>query len=214
MLFEKKKKSRIESTGQAGRIHVSSATAALLEKAGKGRWLESREDTVDLKGKGTLQTYWLKCRSSRGDAHSRSDESSEEPSISQVDQDLFDITHETEGTRRKDRLIAWHTQILENLLKQVVARRKAEGNKTGSSLQLSLSAATDHSRHSAPSGKFVDENKTMPISEVKEVIVLPDFDRRVALRLRDADDIELSSETTQQLKRFVGAVCAMYKYEI
>nr|XP_017002067.2 receptor-type guanylate cyclase gcy-28 isoform X2 [Drosophila takahashii] len=49
--------SRMESTGQPGKIHVSSATKVILDKFGTFQ-LEQRGD-VELKGKGTVTTYWL-----------------------------------------------------------------------------------------------------------------------------------------------------------
>lgn len=52
--------SRMESCGSPNRIQVSSATAEQLRKAGKGIWLESREDLIEAKGKGSLQTYFVK----------------------------------------------------------------------------------------------------------------------------------------------------------
>jgi class 3 adenylate cyclase len=50
---------RMESTGQKGRIHISKATAALIQKAGKGSWMKIREELVEAKGKGMMQTYWV-----------------------------------------------------------------------------------------------------------------------------------------------------------
>jgi len=50
--------SRMESSGYALRIHVSDAAASLLMKNG-GYQLEDR-GTVELKGKGSMRTFWLK----------------------------------------------------------------------------------------------------------------------------------------------------------
>jgi class 3 adenylate cyclase len=50
---------RMESTGLAGRIQVSHATAHYLEAMNKQHWLQRREDSVAAKGKGVLETYWL-----------------------------------------------------------------------------------------------------------------------------------------------------------
>ena len=49
----------MESTGQRGKIQVSEATAMKLRAGGKDSWLAPREDLVEAKGKGTLQTYWV-----------------------------------------------------------------------------------------------------------------------------------------------------------
>jgi len=60
--------SRMESSGSPHRIHCSKATADLLVKAKKERWIVPRESTVHVKGKGELQTYWVEPRSRAGSA--------------------------------------------------------------------------------------------------------------------------------------------------
>lgn len=57
---------RMESTGQRDRIQLSQDTADILVTGGKGCWLHERADMVEAKGKGTLQTYWLRIRSGKG----------------------------------------------------------------------------------------------------------------------------------------------------
>jgi class 3 adenylate cyclase len=49
--------SRMESTGQRGKIQVSQETADLLFEAGKNSWITPREERIVAKGKGELQTY-------------------------------------------------------------------------------------------------------------------------------------------------------------
>lgn len=44
--------SRMESTGQAGKIQISQDTADQLDQAGKTDWFEPRENTIHAKGKG------------------------------------------------------------------------------------------------------------------------------------------------------------------
>lgn len=51
--------SRMESTGKPKRIQVSGATAELLIEAGKENWVQLRDDLVNAKGKGLVQTYWV-----------------------------------------------------------------------------------------------------------------------------------------------------------
>ena len=53
----------MESNGQRDRIHVSQSTADLLIKAGKADWVSPREELVKAKGKGLMQTFWVKPRS-------------------------------------------------------------------------------------------------------------------------------------------------------
>lgn len=47
--------SRMESTGEVGKIQVSEVTANLIEEAGKSHWLTRRLGTIAVKGKGELQ---------------------------------------------------------------------------------------------------------------------------------------------------------------
>ncbi|CAB9511155.1 Receptor-type guanylate cyclase gcy [Seminavis robusta] len=50
---------RMESNGVKGRIQLSTATSDCLRERGKGNWLTAREDLIEAKGKGKLQTFWL-----------------------------------------------------------------------------------------------------------------------------------------------------------
>ena len=50
---------RIEVTSESGRIHCSQATADCLIQSGKGSWLTKRDDPIEAKGKGHMQTYWI-----------------------------------------------------------------------------------------------------------------------------------------------------------
>jgi hypothetical protein len=57
--------SRVETTGEKGKVHVSESTASFIIAAGKQHWLTARAEPVTAKGKGQMQTYWLKPRSRR-----------------------------------------------------------------------------------------------------------------------------------------------------
>jgi hypothetical protein len=50
---------RMESNGLKDRIHVSEATADELVGSGKEHWLTAREEMIEAKGKGKMQTYWV-----------------------------------------------------------------------------------------------------------------------------------------------------------
>lgn len=51
--------SRMESTGEKNRIQASESTADELIKHNKAHWLQSRQDKVNVKGKGAMATYWV-----------------------------------------------------------------------------------------------------------------------------------------------------------
>jgi Adenylate and Guanylate cyclase catalytic domain len=54
--------SRMESTGERSRIQMSHSTADRLTATGKGAWIRPRDEKIQAKGKGMLQTYWLASR--------------------------------------------------------------------------------------------------------------------------------------------------------
>lgn len=65
--------SRMESNSVKNMIQVSSATADLLVAANKQQWLTPREDLVKAKGKGDMQTYWLRPTTKRNSCPSSGD---------------------------------------------------------------------------------------------------------------------------------------------
>jgi class 3 adenylate cyclase len=50
---------RMETTSKLGHIQVSAATADLLKQGFRSSWIEPRTESVAVKGKGLMQTYWL-----------------------------------------------------------------------------------------------------------------------------------------------------------
>lgn len=105
--------SRMESTGEPGRIQVSEATAQLLREANKEEWIAPRRDLVYAKGKGNLQTYWLGKSSSKStsEASSRGVEG-EEPN---------------RNWGKTERLVMWNCELLKKVLKKIERKRKLIG---------------------------------------------------------------------------------------
>eukprot|EP00538_Stauroneis_constricta_P004292 CAMPEP_0119565374 /NCGR_PEP_ID=MMETSP1352-20130426/29797_1 /TAXON_ID=265584 /ORGANISM="Stauroneis constricta, Strain CCMP1120" /LENGTH=876 /DNA_ID=CAMNT_0007614265 /DNA_START=1 /DNA_END=2631 /DNA_ORIENTATION=- len=77
--------SRMESTSEPCRIQCSQSTADELILGGKRDWLELRKETIEVKGKGKMQTYFVMKRRQKSSADGRpteamSSSSSEEES--------------------------------------------------------------------------------------------------------------------------------------
>jgi hypothetical protein len=53
---------RMESTGLKQKIQISQETANRLIDCGKSSWVVPRENTIMVKGKGEMQTYWLQTK--------------------------------------------------------------------------------------------------------------------------------------------------------
>jgi len=175
---------RMESTGTVNRIQVSQATANLLKQFKKGHWLQARKEMVEAKGKGPMATYWVEPKNYT-ESHTSStasltkassqEESSSSPRIS----------------TQRERLISWNIDVLERLLKKIVARRIA--------LKRKATAVTWSKSH-----------KTMIVlEEVKEVIKLPEYDSKY-YHAEDPDSIILEPRLTFQLREFVTNIALTY----
>lgn len=231
---------RMESTGQKGRIHISEQTANILIAHGRGSWVKPREDMVEAKGKGTLKTFWLEEESAKprlwaqdGEAaavgHLRSSmqkrdvEQSLKPELpAELDlgrcSDTLSESSRKKGKaddfslpeqapiptsvvlsedRKTQRLVDWNCELLMQLLKQVVARRFALSERRSMPDALWEMARTMGLGH-------------MPVEEVVEVIVLPDFDER-AIRQVDPETVILSPEVSAQCRNYVALLASMYR---
>ena len=119
--------SRIENSGAPNRIHCSQEYADLLINAGKGKWLQKREDTVVAKGKGAMQTFWLTFGHGEGSRSHNIDDSTT------VNFDETTRIEEVSAIRpqfsvKTERLIEWKvTVILQKLHDLVKQRNEGKG---------------------------------------------------------------------------------------
>jgi 3'5'-cyclic nucleotide phosphodiesterase len=169
----------IESTGESGRVHLSAETADLIVKGGKRNWIEKRQDNIVLGGKGSSQTYWLV--SSAVDSVRRKQSSKQ-------------LLNFGDDGKRTVRLVEWNTEVLLNLLKQVVAMRQLRS--TGST-QIA-DAAVDVKK----TGSFLDE--------VTEIIALPEFEKRFSQSWQDIATVDIP-KAAGQLRDYVFMISTMYK---
>jgi class 3 adenylate cyclase len=178
--------SRMESTGIPNKIQVSTATADLLIAAGKGSWVKPRDELIEAKGKGKLQTYWVepKMMGAGGAGTLSSDVQS---------------SHDLSGTsmdERTQRLVDWNTDILTRLVKRIIAKRNAAKSSPG--------------KKATPGDGDTPQSKKMTVlDEVKEIIELPELDT-VAHTKEDPETVELDADVSTQLEGYVVAISALY----
>ncbi|KAL7571614.1 hypothetical protein ACA910_011154 [Epithemia clementina (nom. ined.)] len=186
--------SRMESTGEVNRIHVSEETAKLLADAGKEHWLAAREELVVAKGKGYLSTFWLKkSLNMMSEQHSESCGASlqEKPSESREESD------------KTARLIGWCTDVLFSLIKLIVVRRNTVlGPRHTSSPTPLLESKLIRTN--------ADKSSTI-LDEVEEVIELPkpnnNIDNNDENSLRS---FEISPDVLEELKLYVAEIAKSY----
>jgi Adenylate and Guanylate cyclase catalytic domain len=124
----------MESNGIRDKIQMSQATADSLTAAGKAHWIKPRENVIEAKGKGKMQTYWLSLGAKKAlSASSGSDAVSDNQNM-QLDgidassRTVKDPKSETNTTPLKDipddkqdRLVDWMVEILLERLKPMVS---------------------------------------------------------------------------------------------
>ncbi|CAB9506819.1 Receptor-type guanylate cyclase gcy [Seminavis robusta] len=185
--------SRMESTGVRNKIQVSQETADLLTAAGKGGWLVPRKDMITAKGKGTLQTYFLKILSkSQGSAEFNMRIARGSVFIKPEDHGNLRVREET----KMQRLIDWNVEVLSQLIKRIVARRAA-------AMVERKPYTPDFQSHSTAK---------MPLDEVAQIIKLPDLDGTAVKKQVDPECIELDRDVMAQLKDLVTKVATMYHF--
>ena len=99
--------------------------------------------------------------------------------------------------RKTERLVAWNTELLLQMLKHIVARRNALTSRKHTSVALTAMA------QNISDGMVVDE--------VSEIISLPDFDDRLTMKTVDVNAVKLSPEVESQTRRFVSLIASMYR---
>ena len=106
---------------------------------------------------------------------------------------IDDLSVSSGSSPKTDSLIAWNVQVLSDLLRKIVARREgmrkhAEKVRTGGGL------------HSAP------------LSEVVDVIKLPEYHACAVKAPVNPDAIELDEMVVEQLQSLVSRIAASYRY--
>jgi len=175
--------SRMESTGVPNKIQCSQETADLLQSAGHSNWTIPREDLVTVKGKGLVQTYFVKVIAA---------------SKASMDSEVglpIDRTIGSAEDAKTARCVEWNVEVLSGLLRAIVARREATSNKE---------VAPFGPQPVAPSGHMV-------LDEVAEIITLPKFCANTITKQVDPETIELDSEVVSQLSDLISKVASMYR---
>eukprot|EP00934_Nitzschia_sp_Nitz4_P000393 Nitzschia sp. Nitz4//scaffold129_size63868//17137//21252//NITZ4_006196-RA/size63868-processed-gene-0.67-mRNA-1//-1//CDS//3329534896//393//frame0 len=220
--------SRVESTGTAGRIQLSHECAQQLIANGKERWLIKREEKVQAKGKGEIQTYWL----SMGVCQDRRDSSSVTSSSSGETLGVYEPMHDNIVTRpaeavlaricpaaKASRLVDWNVQMLSDILRNIVSRRRAkqELGMGTHSVHGMVSLQEDDRHGNLPrrllykkDSKLVGFENSRPLNEVQEIIELPEFDAEAATRAQDSSKVELDRKVLDQLRGLCMDIASRY----
>ena len=93
-------------------------------------------------------------------------------------------------------MIDRNVEVLHQLLKQIIIVKSKVSSKT-----------RDEKRFSA----LTMNEGSMPLDEVKEIIILPAFDRKASMKQKDPDGVTILEPVLGQLKLFVTTIASMYR---
>jgi class 3 adenylate cyclase len=187
--------SRLQSAGAPNRIHTSQQTAMILASSDKSEWVAPRNDRVRLKGKGSLQTYWLNPPFEDNDSIIVFHASADTCASGDMTNSFMEAIH------RRERLIKWNVQTLYGLLETLSRYRSViKTASTSSAGNINRSATV----------KDKDGEGLIVIDEMTEIIVLPPFDPQI----HTVDGITtpgLASAVKDQLHVYVSDIASLYR---
>ncbi|CAJ1963436.1 unnamed protein product [Cylindrotheca closterium] len=193
--------SRMESSGLPGRIQLTKETADLLNEGGLSAWVVPRSQKILVKGKGEMQTYWIRKRKLLKLFHNSMDlvaldETVETEVDNGYDDDVFDPDN-IAGMTKTDRLVEWNVELLASLLQQIIASREGSVEKQLS--QRSLLKAGN-----------VETGRTV-LDEFVPIIPLKRFDADELKARRRPSSIDIGEEAKSQLRSYLSSIASMYK---
>eukprot|EP00980_Cylindrotheca_fusiformis_P028132 scaffold22583_cov106-Cylindrotheca_fusiformis.AAC.3 len=195
---------RMEQTGEPHRIHLSQASADLLKEAGLGRWIMPRSTKIFVKGKGDMQTYWLrrtKARKPKGsdmknDMNTVAENDEEEESYNMEEAGLVFNVDTDQGMTKIERLVEWNVEVLGSLLQQIIASRGGVVNDIDT-----LSRAE----------KSIFRQGGTVLDEFTPIIPLKRFEVDDLRARRRPSSIDIGDEAKSQLRRYLSEIAGMYR---
>eukprot|EP00526_Cylindrotheca_closterium_P004051 CAMPEP_0113631926 /NCGR_PEP_ID=MMETSP0017_2-20120614/16591_1 /TAXON_ID=2856 /ORGANISM="Cylindrotheca closterium" /LENGTH=1166 /DNA_ID=CAMNT_0000542455 /DNA_START=14 /DNA_END=3514 /DNA_ORIENTATION=+ /assembly_acc=CAM_ASM_000147 len=208
---------RMEHTGERNRIQLTEATADLLKEAGLARWIFPRASTIFVKGKGNMQTYWMKNVGSKSKKSKRNQKSEVAPidetaktgdtisiGISEYSPDHDSEAHDDDtdidlaglgGMSKTDRLVEWHVESLCSMLQQIIASRGGAVQPIDAFKEVEAAVGN---------GRTVLE-EFVPIIELKHSQA-DDLSNRM-----DPSKIDIGEAARSQLRKLLATFAFMYK---
>eukprot|EP00934_Nitzschia_sp_Nitz4_P004266 Nitzschia sp. Nitz4//scaffold216_size36101//31917//35797//NITZ4_007786-RA/size36101-snap-gene-0.13-mRNA-1//1//CDS//3329542209//4256//frame0 len=186
--------SRMESTGRAGRIQVSNSTATLLRTAGKETWLTKREDLVEAKGKGVLNTFWLALGNLSSKHSSDIDDSSVSFPHARIGGHSIKFVEGRSTDLKQNRLVDWISDILLDDIKKVIAVRE----------RCFPQEPDDDLVYEQPEGSIC-------LDETKEAINMPEFKPEVMEAMQEATYVHVPDDMSNSVKEYVSLIANSYR---
>ena len=221
---------RIESTGERDKIHLSAETAQQLIAEGKQNWVKQRQDKVQAKGKGKLQTYWLKMGTTsnaatkntkvttttdvatklNGSGSSLRTASDDDGSVNGPQSfgvgvnglvAMFEKAQKLNVLGERTRRQADYTvEVLSRILKKLVAQRRG-------TQAMVPPTPIELSRFAQMETSLA--KRSLPVEDVNEAIDFASYLQKPVVL--NGDKVQLPRNVLDQLEDFVTTIASMYK---
>lgn len=182
---------RMETTGTAGKVHISTSTANALTIAGKESWIIRREEMVEAKGKGLLQTYWLRVNDNKSSETASTTTSTNGNNNFQGL--VFDKVQKPVVEDKQELLIRCMTELLRGYVREII-------NKRGNLLNVN-----DH----GTSMSTTPESGRTCLEDIDEILPIAQLDTTNVRT--ESSKIDLLPETVADLREFVSLIANMYR---
>eukprot|EP00980_Cylindrotheca_fusiformis_P007042 scaffold1479_cov127-Cylindrotheca_fusiformis.AAC.1 len=196
---------RMEQSGERNRIQLSQASADMLTEDGLAQWIMPRSRKIYVKGKGDMQTYWL--RKSKGPKPKGSDlksdmstlaESGETGEESDSLEDIglgFGDDYDDGGMTKIGRLVEWNVEVLAPLLQQIIASRGGVVNDI-----TTLSGVEQQ----------IGKGGGTVLDEFTPIIPLKRFEAEDLRARQSPSSIDIGDEAKSQLRSYLSQIACMY----
>ena len=201
---------RLESTGDGNQIHISSATAELLTKFGKGHWIKERQDNVHLKGKGELKTYWLSTAIKHKSTNKESSDSSNCSDSDEMVNQKNQLNMSVDLDAKTMRTVEWNVDVLVCVIKQIVARRNAVSSPRGGNKKPKSTANLFDNDTNSLVPQWKPSGSMNPLDEVVEIIHLPELSTSNDME-EDPTTIQLDPKVVGLVRDYVTCLAKMYR---
>eukprot|EP00980_Cylindrotheca_fusiformis_P003086 scaffold719_cov117-Cylindrotheca_fusiformis.AAC.6 len=193
---------RMESSGERSRIQVSQVTAELLTEAGFASWIIPRSMKMFVKGKGEMQTYWMRksdrpikpraadLESGMGTLEEEAETEESSRTVGQ-ESEILGI----EEMNKTERVVEWNVEVLVSLLEQIV------GSRGGVTNQIQTLSSAE---------KSIGTGGRTVLQEFTPIIPLKRFDTEELERRRRTITVDIGEDAKSQLRRYISKISGMY----
>eukprot|EP00980_Cylindrotheca_fusiformis_P011570 scaffold2738_cov119-Cylindrotheca_fusiformis.AAC.6 len=192
----------MENTSARNKIQVSQVTADLLSTSGLSAWIAPRKNKIFVKGKGEMQTYWLKTKVEEGLEPLKSKRGIEYVAETLTNSSITSSVGKAneigdiEAMTKTERLVEWNVEVLIPLLQQIIASRG--GTAATKDQSLSRKEAT------------IGTGETV-LEEFVPIIPLKRFDAKELRKRQNASSIDIGEKAKSQLRNYLVNVASMYQ---